>query len=178
MDLIPGIKSVLKCRGPVTPETRHVVYEVEIKEIGYRPEPYVIADAHMYADGHRIVMFKDMSLQMWGIECNEIESVWLKNDEPGGTELPVVFDHDRLREFCRGKPSKAFGNRYKIFDHQTFHCKAASTTLRLYRPGHIYRTTSLDFEAGWMDRSRFRCNTGSLVFQGQPNPEHALLCAQ
>jgi len=117
---VPGIKSVLKCRGPVTPETRHVVYEVEIKEIGYRPEPYVIADAHMYADDHRIVMFKNMSLQMWGIERSDIESVWLNRPLPDDTEPPTVFDHDRLREFCRGKPSKAFGNRYEIFDNKRF----------------------------------------------------------
>ena len=54
-----GVESVLKCRGPVTPKTRKVVYEVELKEIGYNPEPYVIADAYMYADGQRIVSFKE-----------------------------------------------------------------------------------------------------------------------
>ncbi len=58
---VRGIAATLKCRGPVTPETGKVTYEVEIKEIGYRPEPYVIADAYMYADGHRIVYFRDMS---------------------------------------------------------------------------------------------------------------------
>ena len=45
----------------------HVWYEVEIKELGYAPEPYVIADALMYADGQRIVSFKDMSMKMTGM---------------------------------------------------------------------------------------------------------------
>ncbi len=70
-----GVQSILKCRGPVTPETRHVVYEVEVKEFGYGPQPYVIADAHMYADGDRIVRFQDMSLQMSGINREEIEAL-------------------------------------------------------------------------------------------------------
>ncbi|MCP4368507.1 MAG: type I polyketide synthase, partial [Deltaproteobacteria bacterium] len=64
---VTGVESVLKCRGPVTPKTSHVTYEVDIKELGYAPEPFVIADANMYADGHHIVMFKDMSMKMTGI---------------------------------------------------------------------------------------------------------------
>ena len=45
---------------------RHVHYEIQISEIGYNPEPYVIADAHMFADGRPIVFFKDMSMKMTG----------------------------------------------------------------------------------------------------------------
>ncbi|MBW2681496.1 MAG: hypothetical protein JRD01_12275, partial [Deltaproteobacteria bacterium] len=78
---VEGVESVLKCRGPVTPETRHVWYEVEIKELGYTPEPYVIADALMYADGQRIVLFKDMSMKMTGIAREEIEEVWEKSED-------------------------------------------------------------------------------------------------
>ena len=73
---VKGVQSVLKCRGPVTPETGKVWYDIEIKEIGYAPEPYVIADALMIADGHRIVSFKDMSMKMTGITRYEIESLW------------------------------------------------------------------------------------------------------
>ncbi len=70
------VAATLKCRGPVTPATAKVAYEIEVKEIGYRPQPYVIADAYMYADGHRIVFFRDMSMQMSGITRNDIESLW------------------------------------------------------------------------------------------------------
>jgi len=78
-----GVASVLKCRGPVTPRTRHVWYEIEIKELGYAPEPYVIADALMYADGQRIVSFKDMSMKMTGVTRAEIEAVWEKAEVGG-----------------------------------------------------------------------------------------------
>ena len=73
---IPGISSALRCRGPVTEKTKKVVYQVEIKEIGYRPEPYVIADALMFADGERIVQMNDMSLLITGLGREQIEATW------------------------------------------------------------------------------------------------------
>nr|MDJ0883220.1 beta-ketoacyl synthase N-terminal-like domain-containing protein [Desulfobacterales bacterium] len=73
---VVGTRSVLKCRGPVTPETRHVVYAVEISAIGFNPAPYVLADAHMYADGHHIVMFRDMSMQMTGMTREGLTAFW------------------------------------------------------------------------------------------------------
>ena len=134
---VVGIESVLKCRGPVTPDTRHVWYEITIKEIGYAPEPYVIADALMYADGHRIVSFKDMSMKMTGIIREEIEAVWEKSrfrvqgsevrrqkkedreQKPASSiQQPTLFDRDKILAFATGKPSEAFGESYKIFDQE------------------------------------------------------------
>jgi 3-hydroxymyristoyl/3-hydroxydecanoyl-(acyl carrier protein) dehydratase len=122
---VVGVKSVLKCRGPVTPATRRIIYEVEIKELGYGPEPYVIADARMYADGRYIVFFKNMSLIMSGITRREIEAFWLKRS--GGLVKQrltkhkiVIFDRDKVIEFAIGKPSNAFGNLYKEFDEERF----------------------------------------------------------
>ena len=54
LEPVPGVASQLKCRGQVLASTKVVTYEVSIKEIGYGPEPYVIADALMYADGKPI----------------------------------------------------------------------------------------------------------------------------
>jgi PfaB family protein len=115
---VVGVESTLKCRGPVTPNTRTVIYEIEISEIGYKPQPYAIADAHMYADGHRIVHFKNMSLQMSGLTRDQIESFW-KNR---GTRTPPtpVFGREHMLEFASGLPSKAFGARYEPFDKGRF----------------------------------------------------------
>ncbi|MGA8181053.1 MAG: beta-ketoacyl synthase N-terminal-like domain-containing protein [Desulfobacterales bacterium] len=157
-----GVQSTLKCRGPVTPETRNVWYDIEIKEIGYAPEPFVIANALMLADGHRIVSFKDMSMKMTGITREEIESLWKNRDRgprlnslrssssknlTGRTEVPsslselrrasgsrrsvgqafqpveirgrktVLYDRDKILAFAVGKPSVAFGDPYRVFDH-------------------------------------------------------------
>jgi 3-hydroxymyristoyl/3-hydroxydecanoyl-(acyl carrier protein) dehydratase/malonyl CoA-acyl carrier protein transacylase len=120
-----GVLSNLKCRGPVTPETRQVVYEVEIKEFGYGPQPYVIADAHMYADGDRIVWFNNMSMQMSGITREEIEDFWDQKTKKAGrrdspVKRPAVFERRHILEIAVGSPSKAFGERYKPFDRDRF----------------------------------------------------------
>ncbi|MBI9091401.1 MAG: hypothetical protein JEZ12_19490 [Desulfobacterium sp.] len=75
-DVIPGIESDLKCRGPVTVDTKKAGYEIEIKEMGYGPEPYVIADAHMFSDNHRIILYKNMGLKIAGLSRQEIERIW------------------------------------------------------------------------------------------------------
>jgi 3-hydroxymyristoyl/3-hydroxydecanoyl-(acyl carrier protein) dehydratase len=121
---------VLKCRGPVTPETKKVVYEVDIKELGYGPEPYAIADAHMYSDGHRIVMFQDMSIKISGLDRQELESFWQEReasrisipDEPN-LSIPSPypeFTYEQLFEFATGDPAKAFGDQYSDFSKDRF----------------------------------------------------------
>jgi PfaB family protein len=122
---VRGIEATLKCRGPVTPETKRVTYEVEIKEMGCRPEPYVIADAYVYADGDRIVFFRDMSVQLSNITREEIESGWqARRARPTAESTrfskPVLFGRSHLLEFAAGQPSRAFGNPYEPFDRQRF----------------------------------------------------------
>jgi 3-oxoacyl-(acyl-carrier-protein) synthase/3-hydroxymyristoyl/3-hydroxydecanoyl-(acyl carrier protein) dehydratase len=112
---IPGIASRLKCRGQVTPVTRIVTYEVSIKELGYRPEPYAIADALMYADGKPIVEMSDMSLRMSGLTLERLREIW------GGSSkdpTPPLFDRDRILAFAVGNPSDAFGEPYRVFDRE------------------------------------------------------------
>jgi len=122
---IPGIRSVLRCRGPVTPTTRHVHYEVHVKELGYGPEPYAVADAHMIADGLHIVTFMDMGMKMSGVTRSDIETAWSdKAARPQESRECVnaepMWDRDRLITFSRGRPSAAFGDRYKPFDGKRF----------------------------------------------------------
>ncbi|MEJ2282208.1 MAG: hypothetical protein P8X85_01285 [Desulfobacterales bacterium] len=130
-----GVESTLKCRGPVTPDTRQVIYEIDISAIGYNPQPYAIADAHMYADGHRIVHFKDMSMQLSGIAREEIESFWENRKRPtenGASTVPQPprFDRDHMLEFSGGSPSRAFGPPYAPFDKERF-------IARLPRPPYL-----------------------------------------
>ena len=123
---VPGVACRLKCRGPVTPQTRRVHYAVEIKEIGYHPEPYVIADAHMHADGHYIVFFKDMSMQMTGLNQERVAAFWQDRTQEidQAQSLPEaipkqaqpLFNRDHILEFAVGSPSKAFGKLYRPFD--------------------------------------------------------------
>lgn len=123
LEPVPEIQAVLKCRGPVTPETAKVHYRVEIKEIGYGPEPYALADAHMFADGHHIVYFENMSLRMTGCDRRKLESFWHDRSKTARTPRPIstgspLFDHRHILEFATGSPSKAFGEPYRVFDSQ------------------------------------------------------------
>ncbi|MFO7666963.1 MAG: beta-ketoacyl synthase N-terminal-like domain-containing protein [Desulfobacterales bacterium] len=148
---VAGVESILKCRGPVTPKTRKVIYEVEVKEIGYNPEPYVIADAYIYADGHRIVFFKEMSMKMTGISRDEIESQW-KSKNVIVKKKKTLFDRERILSFSIGKPSEAFGDKYKIFD-------SGRRIARLPGPPYLFmdRITSIEHEpwalkpGGWIE---------------------------
>ena len=119
---VPGIESQLKCRGQVTEKTSTVTYEVTIKELGYRPEPYAIVDALMYADGKPIVEITNMSLQISGLNKEKMLKRWSKapsNDKEFKAEnkKPALFDYASILAYSNGKPSEAFGDRYRIFDN-------------------------------------------------------------
>lgn len=110
---VPGVKSKLKCRGQVVSSTKVVTYEVSLKEIGFRPEPYFICDALMYADGKPIVEITDMSMRISGLTRESLQQMWQATAIPRGEAL---FGPESIRAFAVGKPSEAFGDRYQIFD--------------------------------------------------------------
>ncbi|GIX05230.1 MAG: hypothetical protein KatS3mg114_1099 [Planctomycetaceae bacterium] len=140
---IPGVASRLKCRGQVTAQTKRVWYEVSIKELGYgmpqslqnqiasspsEDTPFCLADALMYADGKPIVEITDMSVRLTGLTRRGLEALWQAQRQKtsitsekavlGGSGRPPLFDRDRITEFAVGKPSRAFGEPYRIFDEQ------------------------------------------------------------
>jgi acyl transferase domain-containing protein/3-hydroxymyristoyl/3-hydroxydecanoyl-(acyl carrier protein) dehydratase len=73
---VPGIANRLRCRGQVTESTRVAAFEITIKERGYRPEPYAVADALIIADGKPIVAVTDLALQLSGTSRDELERLW------------------------------------------------------------------------------------------------------
>jgi 3-hydroxymyristoyl/3-hydroxydecanoyl-(acyl carrier protein) dehydratase len=109
---VPGIKSRLKCRGQVIETTRSVTYEIEIKELGYGPEPFAIVDALMYADGKAVVEIADMSVRLTGLGRRDVEALWQPR------EKKVLFDRDAILALAIGKPSEAFGAPYEPFDEE------------------------------------------------------------
>jgi len=114
LEPVPGVASQLKCRGQVLDTTRLVTYEVCVKEIGYRPEPYVIADALMYADGKPIVEITNMSLRYAGLTREAMRSLWAGTET--SAKKPALFGSESILAFAVGKPSDAFGEPYRMFD--------------------------------------------------------------
>ncbi len=110
---VPGVASQLKCRGQVLASTKKARYELHIKELGYGSDgvPFCIADAFMYSDDKSIVQITDMSVRLSGTNRASIESLWSKK------EKTILYGPDKIMAYSNGNPSAAFGEAYRIFDH-------------------------------------------------------------
>ncbi len=114
---VPGIASKLCCRGQVLETTKVVIYEVTIREIGYQTEPFVLADALMYADGKPIVEISDMSARLSGVNRHELEELWHVDGAESCTK-PAIYTKEQILAYSNGKPSEAFGEPYRVFDYE------------------------------------------------------------
>ncbi|MCD6582678.1 MAG: type I polyketide synthase, partial [Desulfuromusa sp.] len=117
---VPGVASGLKCRGQVIATTKTVTYQVSIKELGYRPEPFAIVDALMFADGHPVVEIPDMSVRLAGLNRDMVETLWQPQSQTpvAAPAKQILYDTDKITAFAIGNPSEAFGEPYRIFDQQ------------------------------------------------------------
>jgi 3-hydroxymyristoyl/3-hydroxydecanoyl-(acyl carrier protein) dehydratase len=110
---LEGVASQLKCRGQVTASTRRVTYRVEIRELGYGPEPYVIATASMFADGRHVVQMEDMSVSVRGLSRARLEQLWGRAQPPAPR-----FSRAQVVAYAEGNPSECFGAPYLPFDSE------------------------------------------------------------
>jgi PfaB family protein len=118
---VPGVASKLCCRGQVLESTKVVTYEVTIREIGYRPEPYVIVDALMYADGKPIVEITSMSARLTGTTLVQLQALWSASasrrpPDNQGEIKPAIYTKEQIMAYSNGNPSEGFGDRYRVFD--------------------------------------------------------------
>lgn len=123
-----GVASQLKCRGQVLPTTKRVQYRLEIEQVGYGPEPFVIATASMYADGKHIIQMEQMSVRIPGLRRERVEQRFAKTQ---ASPQPVRFTREQILEYCEGAPSKCFGPQYSVFDEQR-------RIARLPRPPYLF----------------------------------------
>ncbi len=138
---VPGVASQLRCRGQVLETTLVAGYEVTIRELGYRPEPYAIVDALMYADGKPIVEISSMSVRLTGTTKEQLLALWnpvgaplaapssgmVDQDQGRGkqrpyhnenTKKPAIYTKEQILAYSNGNPSEGFGEPYRIFDHE------------------------------------------------------------
>ncbi|NTV48029.1 MAG: acyltransferase domain-containing protein [Geobacteraceae bacterium] len=113
---VPGVASKLCCRGQVLENTKVVTYEVTIREIGYRPEPYVICDALMYADGKPIVEITSMSARLTGTTKEKLAAIWNRDAVQKISVKPAIYTKEQILAYSNGNPSEGFGERYRVFD--------------------------------------------------------------
>ncbi|QWV99332.1 type I polyketide synthase [Geomonas nitrogeniifigens] len=127
---VPGVASQLCCRGQVLETTKVVTYEVTVRELGYRPEPYAIVDALMYADGKPIVEITNMSARLTGTTREALLQLWHANvaqshgvapvavQAPAYDQKPAIYTKKQILAYSNGNPSEGFGDRYKVFDSE------------------------------------------------------------
>ena len=108
----------LRCRGQVVSSSKVVGYDVSIREIGFEPEPYVLADAKMLVDGREIVEMRGLSLRLPGLTSEKIDALWVRNAAPTSppAEKRYLYDYDSILAYALGKPSEAFGDEYRKLD--------------------------------------------------------------
>lgn len=111
---VPGVASGLRCRGQVLETTKVVTYEVSLRELGYCPEPYVICDALMYADGKPIVEISNMSARLTGTTKEQLLALWGNVDI--NLRKPAIYTKEQILAYSNGNPSEGFGDKYKLFD--------------------------------------------------------------
>jgi PfaB family protein len=121
---VPGVASSLRCRGQVLESTKVVTYEVTIRELGYRPEPFVICDALMYADGKPIVEITNMSARLSGTDREKLYALWHRRDVACNVSTaidagkPAIYTKEQILAYSNGNPSEGFGAPYRIFDRE------------------------------------------------------------
>jgi 3-hydroxymyristoyl/3-hydroxydecanoyl-(acyl carrier protein) dehydratase len=124
---VPGVASRLSCRGQVLETTRTVAYEVSIRELGYRPEPYAVVDAIMYADSRPIVEITNMSVRLTGTTKEQVTALWHTVGAHRATPdvgsaisdfdiKPEIYTKKQILAYSNGNPSEGFGEPYQIFD--------------------------------------------------------------
>jgi 3-hydroxymyristoyl/3-hydroxydecanoyl-(acyl carrier protein) dehydratase len=152
---VPGVQSRLKCRGQVLADTRVVTYEITLKELGEVEggAPYAIADALMLADGKPIVLISDMSVRASGLRLPDLAAMWEEAQRPAALPVPpgCLYGPDHILAYAVGRPSLAFGDRYRVFD-------ADRVIARLPGPPYMFldRITAVEGEP-WVCRAGAAC---------------------
>lgn len=117
---LQDVTSKLKCRGQVIPTTQKASFEIFIKELGYDPAPYAVADGIMYSDDRPVVGVEDMTVSLTGLTREKLAALWAGRQKTEAGPEQEYFSSEQILAFAQGRPSDAFGEPYRIFDQGRF----------------------------------------------------------
>jgi acyl transferase domain-containing protein/3-hydroxymyristoyl/3-hydroxydecanoyl-(acyl carrier protein) dehydratase/1-acyl-sn-glycerol-3-phosphate acyltransferase len=164
---VPDTKYPMRCRGQVTPASKHLIYEVFVSSVQAGPIPTVFADLLCTVDGRKAFHARGVGLQLvpdWPLEhwqhlgpaATQLtgEAVPLRSlaglvdyrePKPAATADGFAFDFHSLLACAWGPPSAAFGPFYQRFD-------GTRRAARLPGPPYHFmsRITKLDGPIGGM----------------------------
>ena len=139
---VPDLTYKLRCRGQVTPDAKHLTYEVFVKEVHNGAEPVLYADILCTIDGLKAFHCGRMGLKLspaWILDRQTDVLKTYEEPKPVAKVDGFAFGYDSLLACAWGKPSRAFGPRYDRFD-------SARRVARLPGPPYhfISRVTHVD----------------------------------
>jgi acyl transferase domain-containing protein/3-hydroxymyristoyl/3-hydroxydecanoyl-(acyl carrier protein) dehydratase/1-acyl-sn-glycerol-3-phosphate acyltransferase len=153
---LTGESIALRCRGQVTPASKHLVYELFIEEVIDGPEPTLYADLLCTVDGRKAFHARRAGLKLvpdWPLSTRPE----LQPGEPAVEPTTVAsvatadggrfrFDEKSILACAWGRPSDAFGPMYERFD-------APGRVPRLPGPPYLFvsRVTQISGEIGGME---------------------------
>jgi len=167
---VPGVASKLCCRGQVLETTKVVTYEVAIRKIGYRPEPYVIVDALMYADGKPIVEITSMSARLSGTTKDELKKLWNRPSPPHPLRKPAIYSKQQILAYSNGNPSEGFGDRYKVFDHERKIARLPGPPFQFMDRVTAVKGEPWQMKAGAMAEAQYDLPTDAWFFEAERQP--------
>ncbi|WP_461041797.1 beta-ketoacyl synthase N-terminal-like domain-containing protein [Spirosoma harenae] len=114
-----GKPQKVRCRKEVPARVGKLIYQLDVREIGLVPEPYVIADLTILYEGQIAVFFENLGLRLQ----EKDQPSYLKNalNRQGGVfvkpvDKPVLFNEYHLTQFALGPVHKCFGEDYAVFE--------------------------------------------------------------
>jgi acyl transferase domain-containing protein/3-hydroxymyristoyl/3-hydroxydecanoyl-(acyl carrier protein) dehydratase/1-acyl-sn-glycerol-3-phosphate acyltransferase len=135
---VPDTKYPMRCRGQVTPSSKHLAYEVFVSSVVAGPIPMVVADLLCTVDGKKAFHARSVGLRLvpdWPLEhwkhlapaAAQLtgEAVALRSlaglvgyrePKPVAVVDGFAFDYHSLISCAWGPPSSAFGPFYARFD--------------------------------------------------------------
>lgn len=106
----------LRCRGQVTPSSKHLTYEIFVTGFTAGPVPRLTAQVLCTVDGLKCFHADPMVVELvpgWPLDRPDFRAKAL----PAGTPSPeAAYDYASLLACAWGKPTDAFGPMYQCFD--------------------------------------------------------------
>ncbi len=118
---VPGQPQVVRCRGQVTPADSHLIYRLEVTEIGLEPHPYALGNVDVIVGERVVVNFSGLGLQLVDQAqpaAPPPAALPASIPAPASPPRPVVVSEEQIREFTLGRVSACLGDEYRIFEAQ------------------------------------------------------------
>jgi 3-hydroxymyristoyl/3-hydroxydecanoyl-(acyl carrier protein) dehydratase/1-acyl-sn-glycerol-3-phosphate acyltransferase len=116
---IPDEPYQLLCRGQVIPTSSELVYEIFVEEVHDGPRPTLYADLLCTVDGLKAFHARRMGLALvpdWPLSSRPELLAHHVEPRPVAEVDGFKFDYASLLACAWGRPSKAFGRPYQVFD--------------------------------------------------------------